>query len=201
MDIASIAWAGDNNTVFFCTEDESKRPYRVYRQTVDARAPPDLVWEETDRAFNAAVGRTRSKRFVVIASASAVTADAHCIPADQPTALPECIAQRIDGQEYYVDDGGGDNAGDGWFILANDTGRNFRLVTAPVASSERGIWTEVIAHRGDIMIEDHACFSGHVATFERAGGLPRLERDESCVEAGALDRHARSGLHRGAGPQ
>ncbi|MCS7034515.1 MAG: prolyl oligopeptidase family serine peptidase [Phycisphaerae bacterium] len=185
MDVSSIAWAADNRTLFFCVEDESKRPYRVYRQSLDG-AEPVLVYEEADRAFNTVVGRTRSGRFIVIASGSANTADAHFIPADSPTTAPRRLAARVDGQEYYVDDTGPDGQ---WVLRVNDTGRNFRLVTAPVGDSERLQWRQLVPHRDDVMLEDHLCFRRHIVLAERTGGLPRLtvlERDSGQTHSLAM---------------
>jgi len=56
----------------------------------------------------------------------------------------------------------------------NDTGRNFRLVSAPVASPDRASWVEVVAHRPDVMLEGVDCFRRHYVLSEREGGLPRF---------------------------
>src|SRR5207247_9742091 len=44
--VSSVAWAADNATIFYVTEDEAKRPYRFWRRRLDI-AGSDLVYEET----------------------------------------------------------------------------------------------------------------------------------------------------------
>lgn len=170
--ISSLAWAADNRTLFYCIEDDAKRPSKVLRLSVDGGSP-QVVWEETDRAYNVGIGRTRSGRFIVIASASSTTSDARLIDARQPGLSPVLVAPRVEGQEYYVDDAAGAGAGT-LFIRANDKGRNFRLVSAAAGSTDRAAWKEVIPHREEVMLEDLACFEGQIVLCERANGVPRL---------------------------
>ncbi len=61
-----------------------------------------------------------------------------------------------------------------WFIRTNDRGRNFRLVTAPVETPDRENWTEQIAHRDGMMIEEIDLFADFFVACEREDGLPRL---------------------------
>ncbi len=91
------------------------------------------------------------------------------LPADAPTGEFQLIAARQDDQEYSVDHRHGL-----WFIRTNDRGRNFRLVTAPVATPAREHWTELIPHRDGIMLEDVDLFAGFFVACEREDGLPRL---------------------------
>jgi len=167
--ITSLAWAADNRTLFYAVEDDSKRPSHVLR-TVIGSGTVVAVFDEPDRQFNVGVGRVRSGKYIAISSASSDTADARLIDARRPHEPPRLVAERINGQEYYIDHAGGDRL----FIRTNDTGRNFRLVASPVNSSVRAGWDELIAHRDDVMIEDHNCFDGFAVLSERAGGLPRL---------------------------
>ena len=89
--------------------------------------------------------------------------------ADEPRGEFPLIAPREDEHEYSVDHRNGL-----WFIRTNDRGRNFRLVTAPVATPGREHWTELIAHRDDVMLEDVDLFAGFFIACEREDGLPRL---------------------------
>ena len=67
-----------------------------------------------------------------------------------------------------------DHRGELFYIRVNDTGRNFRLVTAPVGDPREEHWSEVVPHRADVMLEDVELFANHYVLVERAGGLPRL---------------------------
>ena len=72
--VVSIAWAADDRTLFYVTEDAAKRPYRLYRHVLGAAAD-DLVYEETDALFNLGVERTRSRRYLLATSASFTTTE------------------------------------------------------------------------------------------------------------------------------
>ena len=61
-----------------------------------------------------------------------------------PKARSPSSAPREDEHEYSIDHRNGL-----WFIRTNDRGRNFRLVTAPVATPGREHWTELIPHRDE----------------------------------------------------
>ena len=169
--VGSIVWASDNKTLFYTVEDEEqKRQYQLWRHTLGTpHADDKLVIEEKDERFNLGAGRTRDGKYVVLESASHITTESQFLPADNPTGSFTLIAPREDEHEYSVDHRNGL-----WFIRTNDRGRNFRLVTAPVATPGRDNWTERIPHRDAIMLEDVDLFQSFFVACEREDGLPRL---------------------------
>jgi oligopeptidase B len=56
----------------------------------------------------------------------------------------------------------------------NDTGRNFRLVKAPIANPARENWTEVVPHRPEVMLAGMEFFAGFHVLLEREDGLPHF---------------------------
>ena len=170
----SIVWAADNRTLFYTVEDEEqKRQYQLWRHTLGTEHSADqLVFEEPDERFNLAVGRTRDGKFLIMEAGSHTTTESRFL-ATGPNAAPgdewTLVAAREDEQEYSIDHRNGL-----WFIRTNDQGRNFRLVTAPVATPGREHWTELLAHRNDIMLEDIDLFERFFVSCEREDGLPRL---------------------------
>jgi oligopeptidase B len=165
----SVAWAADNRTLFYTVEDEAKRHYRLYRHRMGSGEPDALVFEEPDEAFNIGVGRTRSRDYLVLGAGSLTTAEARVLRAEDPLGEWRMLAPRIQDQEYDVDHHDGS-----FYFRVNDTGRNFRLVKAPVESPGRESWQEVIPHRPDVMLEGVDFFQTFYVVFERAQGLPRL---------------------------
>jgi len=164
----SVAWANDSTNLFYVQEDDAKRAWRLYRHSLSSNRD-ELVFEEADVRFSIGVQRTRSRSWIFLGSHSATTSEVHCIPADQPELAPRLIAERIPEHEYDVD-----HRGDLFYIVTNDRGRNFRLVTAPVSDPRPQNWTEVIPHRDDVMLEDVDLFARHTVVYEREGGFPRL---------------------------
>jgi len=164
----SAAWAADNVTLFYTVEDEqTKRQHRLYRHPAGTEIH-ELVFDEPDEAFNIGVGRTRSNAFLILGIGSHTTSEARFLPAEQPQGEWSLVAPRIPEQEYDVE-----HHGESFYIRVNDTGRNFRLVSAPVTSPDRASWTEVIPHRGDVMVEGMDFFQNHYVLWERQDGLPR----------------------------
>jgi oligopeptidase B len=169
--VGSIVWAADDRTLFYTVEDEEqKRQHQLWRHVRGTAHGEDvLVFQDDDERFNLGAGRTRDGRYLVMESASHTTSESWFLPADRPAEAFTLIAAREDEHEYSIDHRNGL-----WFIRTNDRGRNFRLVTAPVATPAREHWAELIAHREDVMLEDVDLFAGFFIACDREQGLPRL---------------------------
>ena len=167
--VGSLAWAADGRTLFYTVEDEAKRQHRLYRHVLGQTGADELLHEEPDKRFGVRVGRTRSGDWLVLRIGSLTTSEVRVLPADRPAGTFAPVAARIQGQEYSLE-----HHGDRFFIRANDAGRNFRLVSAPVATPGREHWKEVVPHRADVMLEDAEFFRDFYVLSERAGGLQRL---------------------------
>jgi oligopeptidase B len=166
--VTSVAWANDNRTLFYTTEDATtKRSNKLFRHTLGGA--PELVYEETDELYRLFVTKTRSKAFVFVISASATTSEVRCLPAGAPAAAPRLLLPRREGHEYYPD-----HHGARFFIRTNDRGRNFRLVETPVDAPGEENWREVVPHRDAVMLEEIDCFANHLVVSELENGLPRL---------------------------
>lgn len=166
--VRSVAWASDNRTLFYVREDDTKRAWRLYRHLVGSK-DDQLVYEEADARFSVSVARSRSRAYLFLTSHSATTSEVRVLPADAPASIWKLIAARRPEHEYYVDHGQGL-----FYIVTNDKGRNFRLVTAPAEDPSPGNWQEKIPHRAEVMLEGVDVFARHLIAHERAGGFPRL---------------------------
>ncbi|HEY7608316.1 MAG TPA: S9 family peptidase, partial [Alphaproteobacteria bacterium] len=167
--VTAVAWANDNRTLLYTTEDETtKRSNKLFRHVLGAPAG-ELVYEETDELYRLHVGKSRSRAYIFVVSGSATTSEVRCLPADAPAAAPKLMLKRREGHEYYPD-----HHGVRFFIRTNDKGRNFRLVEAPTADPAEANWREVRPHRDAVMLEDIDLFAGHLVVSEREEGLPRL---------------------------
>ena len=169
--VGSVTWAADNRTLFYTVEDEEqKRQFQLFRHDRSEEfADAALVFQEDDERFNIAVGRTRDGVYLVMESASHITTEAYVLRGDDPLGKFTMICPREDDHEYSVDHRNGL-----WYIRTNDKGKNCRLVTAPVETPGREHWTERIAHRADVMLEDVDLFAGFFIACEREDGLPKL---------------------------
>ncbi len=165
--VSSIAWAADDRTLFYVTDDAAKRPYRLYRHVVGTDPSGDpLLYEEKDEKFTLAISRSRSRAYLFADSGSHTANEIRYLPADEPAGELRVIAPREKDREYEVEHRLG-----AFFLRINDTGRNFRVVMTSAADPRRENWKEVVAHREDVMIEGIDVFAGHMVLFEREDGL------------------------------
>jgi oligopeptidase B len=168
--VGSVVWANDNKMIFYTQEDAvSKRQYRLYRHTAGTADPDAVVYEEPDEKFDVSAFKTRSEKFIFLMLTSHTTSEARYIPANDPAADWKVMEPRKQGLEYYPD-----NNADSFYIRVNDTGRNFRLVTAPVADPGSKNWHEVMAQNPGIMLDDLDLFKNFGVLYEREGGLPQI---------------------------
>jgi oligopeptidase B len=167
--VGAVVWANDNETLFYTVEDSAKRQYRLYRHSLGTTGNDDLVYEEKDERFNVDAGKARSKAFIFLISGSHTTTEVRYIPADQPMSEWKVMEPRKQDVEYYPD-----HNGDFFYIRVNDTGRNFRLVKAPVSDPRSQNWQEVVAHRPNVMLDDIDFFKNYYVLYERENGLPQI---------------------------
>ena len=167
----SVTWANDSRTLFYVQEDDAKRAYRLYRHVLGSDTH-ELLYEETDPRFSIGIGQSRSRAWLFLTSHSATTSEVRYLSADLPQDAFALAVPRRQDHEYYLDHHPDD--GGRFWIVTNDRGRNFRLVTAPVTDPIEANWKEVIGHRDDVMLEGVDLFARHCVLHERAGGFPRL---------------------------
>ncbi len=169
--VGSVVWAKELPVLFYSVEDDAtKRQHRLYRHAIgDARENDVLVFEEPDERFNVGAGRTGDDAYLVLQSASHTTSEERFLPADQPDGEWKLIEPRRENIEYYADHRDGL-----FYIRTNDEGRNFRLVTAPVAAPGSSQWKEIVPHRESVMLEGIDLFQSFYVLDERYDGLPHL---------------------------
>ncbi len=167
-DVASVFWAADNKTLFYVTKDAAKRPYRLYRHALGSDQH-DLLYEEDDERFSLFGHRTRSGKYLILYSGSLTTTEARFVSADAPASEWQILLPRRQDREFELD-----HQNEFFYIRVNDTGRNFRLVTAPVHEPDEKNWTEVVPHRPETMLEGIDCFANFYALYERQNGLPQI---------------------------
>ena len=168
--VGSMVWAADGSTLFYTTEDEqTKRQDTLWRHVLGG-SEEAVVYREQDERFNLGVGKSRDGRYLLMEAGSHTTSEARFLDAATPEGTFTMIAPRMDDQEYSVDHRDGR-----FYIRVNDAGKNFRVVTAPVASPGRESWTELIAEDVEAPLEDFDLFQKFCVCSRRREGLTTLE--------------------------
>jgi oligopeptidase B len=166
--VSGVAWAADNKTLFYATEDHAKRAYRLYRHVLGAKEDK-LLYEEKDELYRIIVRRSRDKEYLFLISASSTTREVRSLRADRPAEEWRVVLPREVGHKYSVDHRDGL-----FYLLTNKDGKNFRLVTAKALDPRPSHWKELVPHRKDVLLERLDLFAGHAVLSERAGGQQRL---------------------------
>src|SRR6266550_3093019 len=127
--VGNVAWATDNKTIFFTTEDAvTKRSDKFFRHTLGS-GKTDLIFEEKDELFDIGAGRSRDRTVILLGSESKTSTEWRYLSATAPTAELKVISPREADHEYNVD-----HRGDLFYIRTNKGAKNFRVVTAPVSN-------------------------------------------------------------------
>ncbi len=179
-----LAWSNDATVIFYVRFDEAQRPYQLWRHTLGGDPAADtLVLEEGDRRFSLGTARTRDDAFIMVSLHSTNTTEWLAIPADDPTAPPAVVMARREGVEYGLDHVGG--SGGGWFVaLTNDDALDFRVLCA--ADDHLGTasgWTEIVAERPGVRIEDVDAFARSSCSASAPTPRPRCASSPSMPPA------------------
>lgn len=161
-------WANDNNTVFYTRRDpDTLRAFQIYRQALDGEA--ELVFQEDDVIFSCGVGKSKSRDYIIISSQHTLSNEYRYLDADNPAGEFKIIQPRERGLEYHAD-----QLGDYFYILTNLDAQNFRLMRAPLKSTEKESWEEVIPHREGILLQGFELFKNYLVVSERGNALTRV---------------------------
>jgi oligopeptidase B len=194
-DVAGFVWAQDNKTLYYSKQDAAKRPYQVWRHVLGANQPDEKLFEENDEAFWLGLSKTSDEQFILIGLGSKDTSEYHFIPSAAVQAKFKVIEPRKKGIEYSVD-----HRDNQFYIVANDTGQNFRLATVSNVNPARANWKELTPARSDVLLEDLTLFAQHMVVLERKNGVKQfrvvdfaakqehlIQFDESAYNISAVD--------------
>ncbi|WP_240195826.1 S9 family peptidase [Nocardioides faecalis] len=172
--LGGVTWGGSPDHFYYTTVDEAWRPDKVWRHRLGtAQADDELVFHEPDERYFVGVGRTRSRRFVMIAASSKTTSEFHVLDARDPHAAPVCFATRTDGVEYSLEHAviGGTDA---FLVLHNAAGPEFELGLAPAEPTPLEQWRPLLPHDESVRLEDVDAFADHLVVQQRSEGRPRV---------------------------
>ena len=168
--VDNVAWATDNKTLFYVTEDDvTKRNDKMFRHVLGTDKY-ELLYNEKDELFDIGVSRSRDKAVILLGAYSKTSTEFQYIPANDPNATWKVILPRQADHEYDVD-----HRGDLFYIRTNKGATNFRVVTAPVADPSEKNWKEFVAHRPAVKVDSVDLFSDHAVLSEWENGLEQIE--------------------------
>ena len=167
--VDSLAWAADNRTLFLTTEDAiTKRANRAWRHTLGEKEFEPL-YEEKDETFRVGVGKTRDKKYLMLAAVSTDTTEFRYLKADQPKFDFTVFLPREKQHRYFLD------YREGFFYIRSDKGaKNFQIFKAPEADPDPKNWEIFIPQDKDILIDDIDLFRDFAVSVEKSQALNRM---------------------------
>ncbi len=165
-------WANDNQTFFYTKKDPvTLRSSQIYRHVLGTATSEDvLVYEEKDDTFGVYVTKSKSSEFLVIGAYSTLSTEYRILEANQPTGEFRVFQSREKELEYSIA-----HFEDAFYVLTNKDGAtNFKLMKTPVGQTSKENWTEVIAHREAVLLEDISIFKKYLVLEERSNGLNKI---------------------------
>ncbi len=167
--VASFAWAADNKTLFYVTEDAAKRPHKLWRHTVgsDKDVP---VYEEKDELFRLGVSRSRDRQYLFAGSRSSTTTEVRYYRSDLDWDAWRVVRPREEGHEYTVE-----SRHEVLWIRTNKGAKGFRVVTAMLTEKGPAEWKEAFSHKDGVTIENVIPFARYIVLAVRENGLRQID--------------------------
>ena len=165
-------WANDNETLFYTLKDETTlRSEAIYKHRLNTDPKLDvLIFEELDDTFGVSVYKTKSKKYLVIASYSTLTSEYQILNADTPNGDFQVFQPRTRGLEYGIS-----HFEDSFYVVSNaDGAQNFKLSKTSELQTEKKYWKDVIPHREAVLLEDVEIFKDFLVVSERENGLNKI---------------------------
>jgi oligopeptidase B len=167
--VTSLAWASDNKTIFFTTEDPlTKRSNLTFRYVLGSNAPEE-IYNEKDELYHAEVNRTPDKKFVFLRVAATDSTEVRYLHSDRPNSPLAVVLPRERDHKYDVDHREGL-----FYIRTNKSAKNYCVVTAPVSDPRPHNWREFLPHNHAVLIEDLSLFKNYAVAYEKSAALNLL---------------------------
>ncbi len=164
-------WAEDGRTLFYVRQDpETLRSYQVWRHELGQDpANAVLVFEETDDTFSVGVGKSKSRRYLLIRSSQTIADEVRYLLADQPAGQWRVFQPRERGLEYSVD-----HIDDRFVVRTNLEAENFRLVACGQDWTGKEGWQDLVPHDPEVLVTGFELYRDFLVVQERRGGLAHL---------------------------
>ena len=167
----SAEWGNDCRTLYYSTQDETKRSDKLHRHVLGApQAEDELLFHEEDKLFSLGLSKTRDKSILLMGLTSMETTEFHLLDADDASSSPRVIHPRENGLRYYP----AHRYGVLYIVTNHGDAKNNKVVR--VSAEEPGVegWEPYIPHRKDVKIDAVDLFKDHMVVHERENGLKTM---------------------------
>ena len=168
----SVTWTNDNSAIFYDKKDiETLREERVMKHGFGTNIKNDEeIYFEEDETFSVYSYKTKSNKYIVIASQSTLSDEYLIINANDHNKKYKIFQKREKGLEHSIT-----HFNDKWYVRTNkDNATNFKLMVCDDKKTSKEYWKDFIPHREDVLLEDIDIFKNFFIVIERYNGLKRI---------------------------
>ena len=164
LEVNSLVWFESGDAFLYTRQaPESKRSCQVYLHRLGTQQSTDeLVYEEKDETFSVGVGRTKSKKYLLIYTGSNDENQVYLLDAQSPNVGKKLFLPRMQGHQYGLT-----HVGDAFYISSNQDAPNYQLFTTSDKNWGRKDWDLLIPHNPKRLLEGFQVFDNHIVILEK----------------------------------
>ena len=168
--VSSIAWAGDNETLYYGLLDDTLRSSKIYRRGIDDVAS-ELIYEELDARYSCSISETKTREYLFISTSSSTTSEEYYLEATGEDRTPKLFLPREQDVRYSIL-----THRDRFYIYYKDkTHLNGMLYSADKDQVvQREQWQLIVPHRPEVRLDTLGIYHEHIVLEERSEGLSRI---------------------------
>lgn len=164
-----LIWTSDSRALFYMTLNDSFRPHKAWKHTLGTPFASDaLVFTEDDERCFVSIGKTRSKKYILIGSDSKTMREVSYMPADGTGTLT-LFNPRRQGHDYYVE-----HHDEEFFVMTNRDSKNFSVMRTLETHTREEHWAPYIAPDEHVALEGVYAFERYLVIRERKDALARV---------------------------
>lgn len=168
--VGDVVWSEDGSYIFYTKEQHPHPPRIVMRHKVGEAHEKDVVlYEEKDVQWYVSLGKTRSRKYIIILAGNYNTTEARVLSADNPLAEPILIAPRSPKIKYYLD-----HHEEYFYIMTNEKAVNFKIMRTSTEKPQKRFWKTWLPHKLERSITGIQPYANYLVLTWRENGSEEI---------------------------
>lgn len=166
-----LAWANDNQTIFYTVKNEEWRDYQLKRHALGTSPADDpVLFQEDNALYSVSIGKSKDKAFLFLEAGGIESGETWTLQADKPMGDFTLFQPRQEKVRYTLDHHKGT-----FYIRTNENAPNYQLFQTAVATPSRDHWQSFLPHDDARYVQDIELFDTHMVVYGRAHGLRTIQ--------------------------
>lgn len=167
----NMEWSNDNKYIYYSKQDPNTlRSDKVYRHTLGKPTTTDeLIFEEKDQTLSCYIGKSRSKKYLLVQSGRTDASVARFMEIDNPKSKLTVFEPLKENIQYSIDHINGK-----FYVRTNADAKNYRLAEVPEDKTTQENWKDIVPNREDIFLEGFELFTNYLAIQDTKEGLDKI---------------------------